>query len=79
MLKKLFVSSVVVAGIVFSASVFAKTEVKSGYFNITNNTDKVVKVGVGNWFPTQYTVGPHATVPVFVSTDNQNIQINGVS
>lgn len=79
MLKKLLVSSVVVASVVFSTGVFAKVEAKSGYFNITNNTDKVVKVGVGNWFPTQYTVGPHATVPVYVSTDNQNIQINGVS
>lgn len=49
-----------------------------GSFIIYNNTFRAVEIGVGNFFPTPYTIYPHSARWVFVSTDNQNISINNI-
>lgn len=50
-------------------------EVQNGFFYAYNDTDKEVVISVGNFFPTPYTIGPHKSTFVHVSTDNQNIHI----
>ncbi|MHB1946688.1 MAG: hypothetical protein ACYCQI_01065 [Gammaproteobacteria bacterium] len=51
---------------------------KMGYFTAYNRTDREVTIAVGNWFPTEYTIGPRNSRNIAVSTDNQNIQIIGI-
>jgi len=57
----------------------SKTLAMSGYFIAYNDTDRTVEIGVGNVFPTSYTIAPHSNKWVVVSTDNQNIHINKIS
>ena len=54
------------------------TNIKSGFFYLTNNTNRMVTVSVGNFFPTPYTLGAYGIASVYVSTDNQNIYIDSV-
>lgn len=63
-----------------SAASQAKIALNSdgGYFFAYNHTDQVVTIGVGNFFPTEYTIQPHDWRTVFVSTDNQNIHIQKI-
>lgn len=53
--------------------------VNSGLFFVSNDTDHTVTIGVGNFFPTKYTISPHNSTSVYVSSDNQNIHIYSVS
>jgi hypothetical protein len=45
------------------------------FFVATNATDHLVTIAVGNLFPKEYQIDPHSWKTVFVSTDNQNIEI----
>ncbi|HLD16745.1 MAG TPA: hypothetical protein VJB02_03420 [Coxiellaceae bacterium] len=63
-----------------SASVFAKAQsAQVGDFIIYNDTNRVVTISVGNFFPTPYTIRPHGSRYVTVSTNNQNIHIETVN
>ena len=50
-----------------------------GYFFAYNNTDYLVTIGVGDFFPTKYVIEPHDRRFVFVSTNNQNIHIDDIA
>lgn len=50
----------------------------SGYFNVYNYTGHLVQFSVGNFFPTPYTVYPHDSTWVSVSTDNQDFRIDNI-
>jgi hypothetical protein len=50
----------------------------SGSFKASNDTDRTVEIRVGNFFPTPYTISPHSSRWVTVSTDNQNISISSI-
>jgi len=58
---------------------FAQPTAKSGAFFAYNDTDRVVTIGVGDFFPTTYVINPHSSQLVIVSTDNQAIHIKKVS
>ena len=49
-----------------------------GSFVAYNDTGYIVNIKVGNFFPTPYTIYPHSSRWVFVSTDNQNITISDI-
>lgn len=49
-----------------------------GYFFAYNDTDRLVTIAVGNFWPTAYEIKPHDWKIVFVSTDNQNIHIKQI-
>lgn len=46
-----------------------------GWFTVYNETDYIVSIAVGNFIPTPYTISPHNSKWVSVSTDNQDIHI----
>ena len=64
----------------FVSNLAIAEQVKAGIgtFVLTNKTNKKITVGVGNYFPTSYTVDPGGYRVVTVSTNNQSIQIEKV-
>lgn len=49
-----------------------------GFFYAYNNTEHVVTMGVGNFFPTPYVIQPNSWRFVTVSTNNQDIRITNI-
>lgn len=57
-----------------------KIKAGAGTFTAYNDTDKEVTIEVGDFFSSwyRYTIGPHDSKRVWVSTDNQNIHIKSI-
>jgi hypothetical protein len=58
----------------------ASTALSGGFFIAYNDTNALVTLGVGNFFPDSYlyTIYPHNSRTIYVSSDNQNIHIKEV-
>ncbi|CDZ77587.1 hypothetical protein BN59_01871 [Legionella massiliensis] len=61
-----------------NSKTLTNTASSGGFFFVTNKTNNPVTIGVGNFFPTEYKVDRCDYRTVFVSTDNQNIEISKV-
>lgn len=80
-LKKLglaFLITSLITPTVIAAQPKPEAKSKAGFFTAYNRTDREVKIAVGNWFPSEYTIGPRNSRYIPVSTDNQDIQIIGI-
>ncbi len=55
------------------------TNANSGFFIASNSTNHTVTIKVGNLMPTRYTISPHSSKTIIVSTNNQNIEISDIS
>lgn len=53
----------------------AANKVAGGYFYVTNHLPYFVDISVGNYFPTNYCIGPYSRYFIETSTYNQNIDI----
>lgn len=67
-----------VSNCVARPAIHTKLMPTSGSFIAYNDTSAFVEIKVGNFFPTPYTISPHSSRWIFVSTDNQNIKISKV-
>lgn len=76
-LKKAFLVIAITATALCASA--ANPKKSGGFFFAYNDTDRSVTIGVGNFFPSEYTIDPHSYRTVFVSTDNQNIHIKSIS
>lgn len=74
-----FIKTILSALLLAVCTISTANATKSGYFNVYNETSKTISIGVGDFFPTKYTIKPHGSVGVAVSTDNQAIRIYSVS
>lgn len=61
-----------------AAKMKVASNAEGGLFYAFNDTDKLVTVAVGNFWPTDYEIKPHDWRAVFVSTDNQNIHVKSI-
>ncbi len=56
---------------------FADRKVGSGYFYVYNHLPVYLDISVGNWTPTSYCIPPYYSYYIWVSTNNQNISVDG--
>jgi hypothetical protein len=53
-------------------------KMNTGFFTLSNNTDHIVVVSVGDFFPTDYLLSSYDYTLVVTSTSNQNIAIRAI-
>ena len=79
MKMKIIASAMILASTVLSVQAATDTKMSSGYFVASNKTDRSVTIRVGNFIPSSYTLAPHSSKTVIVSSSNQNIEISEIS
>jgi hypothetical protein len=79
MKRKTIFTAFVLTLLAFSVHAASDVKVHTGLFKAKNSTDHTVTIRVGNFIPTSYTLAPHSSEMITVSSDNQNIEISNVS
>lgn len=74
--------------VILSSTAFAATPPKhdskmkpqytDDWYYVYNDTNHMLKLRVGNWFPTPYTISPHSYAYVHQTTKHQDIHIEKV-